>query len=142
MNAKEPREEVQFYSEKRMKGGVVMAKNIEKDVESEILKERNRLRKIFKGMDENKFKTFEGMIDNAAFMRVTLRQLEQDIKESGYAEIYQNGREQSGVKTSAAAGLHLSMTKNYTAVIKLLAENVPAADKKTAHFAAMLDDDE
>lgn len=109
--------------------------DISKD--ARIKKEITRLKRIFKNIDENKLKTLEGVIDKAAFMRVILDDMEQRIIMNGWDDEYQNGENQRGTKASPAAQLHLSMTKNYLAAIKLLVENAPPAERKNSKLAAM-----
>ena len=44
-----------------------------------IKKEANRLRKLFVNLDENKKKLAKNLIENAAFMSITLEDLKKDI---------------------------------------------------------------
>lgn len=60
------------------------------------------------------------LIQNAAFMRVALDDLQEIIAEQGPVEQYQNGANQYGTKQSAALQSYNSLVKNYAAVIKNL----------------------
>ena len=95
-----------------------------------IRKERARLTRIFVDLDENKKKTVEALIDRAAFITVSLQDLESQLNATGWVETYQNGENQYGMKKAAAADVHISLTKNLNALMKQLLELVPPAQKK------------
>ena len=94
-----------------------------------IKKERDRLFDLFKGLDENKLTLCASLIDRAAFITVSLEDLEAELNEYGWTETYTNGRNQEGVKKSANAEAHISLTKNLNATIKQLLDLVPPAQK-------------
>lgn len=108
-------------------GGVFMAK-IKKD--TLIKRKRKELNKIFECLDENKLKIAQPLIDTMAFIAVELPELEEQIKEEGWTEEYQNGKNQSGMKKSAAADTYISLTKNFAGITKQLLEIVPPAARK------------
>lgn len=99
--------------------------------ESRIRKERKRLLAIFADMDPNKLETVKALIDRVAFITINLQDLEADIIRDGWTEEYQNGREQSGMKKSAAADVHISLTKNLNALTKQLLDIVPPAQRQS-----------
>ena len=94
-----------------------------------IKKEKARLSKLFEGLEKNKRETCAALIDRAAFITVSLEDLEEQLNEAGWTETYQNGENQNGVKKSAAADVHISLTKNLNAIVKQLLEMVPPAQK-------------
>lgn len=96
-----------------------------------IRREKKRLERILSGVDENKLATVSALIDRAAFITVSLEDLEQDLLENGWTEGYQNGENQHGLKKSAAADVHISLTKNLNMIVKQLLEIVPAAERKS-----------
>ena len=104
-----------------------------------IKKEKQRLLDIFSGLDENKLKTCATLIDRAAFITISLEDLETELNERGWTETYTNGRNQEGVKKSAAAEAHISLTKNLNAIIKQLLDIVPPAQKASRLDALMGD---
>ncbi len=107
-----------------------MAKSEPKtEKEKKIAKERRRMLKLLDGMDENKLKTCQTLIDRAAFITVNLTEVEQQLNAEGWTEEYQNGKAQSGVKKSALAEVHISLTKNLTAIMKQLIDLVPPAQR-------------
>lgn len=99
--------------------------------ETRIAREKARLLEIFKDLEENKLKTTMALIDRAAFITVSLEDLEEQLNASGWVETYQNGENQSGIKKSAAADVHISLTKNLNAIIKQLLEMVPPSQKSS-----------
>lgn len=94
-----------------------------------IAREKKRLQALFADLDKNKLETCQALIDRAAFITISLQDLELELNESGWTEYYQNGQSQSGYKKSAAADVHISLTKNLTAIFKQLLEFVPAAKR-------------
>ena len=105
--------------------------------ETRIKREKDRLLTIFKDLDENKLKTCSALIDTAAYITVSLRELEEQLNATGWVEEYQNGENQRGLKKSAAADVHISLTKNLTAITKQLLELVPPAQKASRLEAMM-----
>jgi hypothetical protein len=109
--------------------------NIEK---SELIKkETRRLKKIFKDLEPNKLKTVDALISRAAFITVSLQELEEQLNRDGWVEEYCNGRNQSGLKKSAAAECHISLTKNLSTIMKQLIDMVPPAQKESRLTALM-----
>ena len=102
-----------------------------------IKREKDRLLVIFKDLDENKRQTCAALIDRAAFITISLEDLEEQLNATGWVETYQNGENQSGVKKAAAADVHISLTKNLNAIVKQLLDLVPPAQKKSRLEAMM-----
>lgn len=107
--------------------------------ETRIKREKQRLLEIFDGLDRNKLETCYALIDRAAFLTVSLEDLEVELNEKGWTETYTNGRNQEGIKKAAAAEAHISLTKNLNAIMKQLLDLVPAAKSKS-RLAEMMDD--
>ena len=100
-------------------------------VETRINREKARLLKVFDGIDANKLETCQALIDRAAFITVSLQDVEEELNRTGWIEPYQNGEKQSGMKKAAAADVHISLTKNLSTIIKQLLEFVPPAQRKS-----------
>lgn len=98
---------------------------------TKIKKERERLLEIFQDLDANKLSAVQALIDRVAFITVNLQELEADLMVEGWVENYQNGANQNGVKKSAKAEVHISLTKNLNALTKQLLDIVPAAQRKS-----------
>ena len=63
-----------------------MATKKELTKEQKIKKEIARLKRVFKDLDKNKLQTVESLIKNAAFMAVSLEELQEIINAEGYDE--------------------------------------------------------
>lgn len=105
--------------------------------EARVQCEKERLMEIFKDMEPNKLRTCMALIDRAAFITISLQDLEEQLNQTGWVEPYQNGENQSGLKKAAAADVHISLTKNLNAIIKQLLELVPPAQKESRLTALM-----
>ena len=102
-----------------------------------IKKEKTRLFEIFKDLESNKLKTCTALIDRAAFITISLEDLEAQLNETGWVESYMNGENQYGMKKAAAADVHISLTKNLNAIVKQLLELVPPA-KRSSRLEEMM----
>ncbi len=114
-----------------------MAKNVDVSKDTKIKKEIRRLRKIFDDLDKNKLQTVQKLIENAAFMSVTLQELQEKINLDGCTCEYQNGENQHGIKKAPEVEIHIAMTKNYSAIIKQLVELVPPEKKANSRLEAL-----
>lgn len=99
--------------------------------EEQITAEVERINELFKGADANKMAMAKPLIENAAFMRVTLAEMQEIINRDGVIDHYTNGQHQGGAKASAAVQGYNSLVKNYTTVIKTLMSLVPLEVRKT-----------
>ena len=107
-------------------------------IKTRIAKEKERLLEIFKDLEPNKMSTCQALIDRAAFITISLEDLEDQLNKNGWTEPYQNGDNQFGMKKAAAADVHISLTKNLNAIIKQLLDLVPPAQKES-RLKAMMD---
>lgn len=105
--------------------------------ETRVKREKDRLFGIFKDLEPNKLKTCLALIDTAAYITVSLRELEEQLNVTGWVETYQNGENQYGMKKAAAADVHISLTKNLNAIVKQLLDLVPPAQKASRLEAMM-----
>lgn len=90
-----------------------------------IKKEVSRLRKLFKDIDENKKKLVLALIDDIAFLTVTMQDLRESIVREGTTVEYKNGENQYGTKQSPDAQLYLAMSQKQTQAMKILLECMP-----------------
>jgi hypothetical protein len=102
------------------------ASNYTKEEKDKLIKkEITRLKRIYKDLDKNKMDTAQSLIKNAAFMSITLDDLQETINRSGTICKYQNGENQWGYKKSPEVEVHIAMTKNHSAVMKQLSDMLP-----------------
>lgn len=99
--------------------------------EEQITAEVERINALFERADANKMAIARPLIENAAFMRVTLAEMQEIINRDGVIDHYTNGQHQGGAKASAAVQGYNSLVKNYTAIIKTLMSLVPLEVRKT-----------
>jgi len=92
--------------------------------------EYDKLCGIFKDLPQDIKKTADKLINNAAFMAVTLEDLAEFIAINGCTEEYQNGANQSGKKKSSEVDVYNTMIKNYKAVMDSLIGLLPKAEVK------------
>jgi hypothetical protein len=122
------------------KGGEFVATKREYTKDQRIKKEISRLKKVFKDLDKNMLQTVESLIRTAAFMSVTLEELQYIINDEGYTDEYQNGANQSGRKQSEAIKTHIAMTKNHAVIMKQLTDLTPPERKKESKLQALRDE--
>lgn len=94
-----------------------------------IKKEINRLRKLFKEIDENKKKLVFTTIDDVAFMTITMQDLREKIVREGTTCTYKNGENQYGTKQSPDAQLYLQLSQKNTQAMKILVDCLPKTEK-------------
>jgi hypothetical protein len=97
-----------------------------------ILAELKKLQKIFENISPDKRSLCESLMQNAAYMAVKLKELQNLIDEDGMIEDYDNGGGQSGRKIGSAVQIYQKMLPSYNQVIKTLASMLPAGEKEQA----------
>lgn len=93
---------------------------------------KNKFKKLFKQLDKLTFSLVENLINELAFMSVTLEENRQHIEEYGVKEVYMNGKGQFGYKESVESKNYNAMIKNYTNVVKQVVDFLPKTEKKNA----------
>jgi hypothetical protein len=103
---------------------------LEKDKRVKV--EINRLKKIFKDLelDEKKMQVANSLIENAAFMTITLEDLQVAINENGVISEYKNGENQYGTKQSDEVKTYISLINRHSSVMKQLTDLLPAEKKQ------------
>lgn len=106
---------------------LAVTKIVTKD--QEIKKELSRLHKIFKNFDSNKKSAIEGLVHEAAFMRVTLNHLKNEINANGAIDEMAQGS-YSILRESPAIKTYNTMIQRYTTVCKELFSLLPKEQPK------------
>lgn len=105
---------------------IYVAKKKELSRDERILKEERRLRKIYKNIDTDKKGIIDGLIQRAAYMRITLEDWEKDIMENGCIEMFtQSEKTDPYERERPVARLYNTMNKNYQSIIKQLTDLMP-----------------
>lgn len=98
--------------------------------ERRIKKEANRLKKIYAKMDGDRMSLVIGMIQRAAFLRVSLEELEDDLNENGYTEPFQQGNQEPYDRKRPNAETYKSFYDSYLKTIKQLNDMLPKEEVK------------
>ena len=114
----------------------------ERSKEKRIENELKRISLYFEEIDGNQLAAVTPLLQNAAFMMVTLQDLQEQINAEGVTETYTNGANQRGVKSSAALQSYNSLIKNYASVIKALAGLLPPERKAALQVVPIKPDPE
>ena len=115
----------------------------EQTKDQRIKKEVDRLKKLYQDMPSNVMSKVISLIVNAAFMTITLEDLQKSIIEDGPVSRYQNGENQWGTKKSPEVEIYNTMIKNHMQVMKQLTDLAPIpikpdGDKKEDEFMKIL----
>lgn len=97
----------------------------DKTKDERILAEIKKLNKIYLKIDEEVKKAVHSLIENAAFMTVTLEDLQESMMKNGVVSEYKNGENQYGTKKSPEVEIYNSMVKNHMSIIKQLTDLLP-----------------
>lgn len=95
------------------------------DKDERIQKEKKRLSGVFAKLDAKQKKAVQSLISNAAFMAVTLQDLQDTMNRNGVISEYQNGEFQWGTKKSPEVEIYNTMVKNHASIIKQLTDLLP-----------------
>ena len=103
-----------------------MATKKELTKQERINKEEARLVKIYQDISKSNKAINEGLIQRAAYMRVTLEDYEKDLDTKGYIELFtQSEKTDPYERERPVARLYNTMNKNYQSIIKQLGDLLP-----------------
>lgn len=106
-----------------------MATKKELTKDERVLKETRRLRSIFKDMPKDSLNMVDGLIVEAADLRVRLEDIRKDLDVNGYDEMFSQSESQDPYERERPqARRYISMNKNYQSIMKQLGDYIP---KKT-----------
>jgi hypothetical protein len=107
-----------------MKEGEKMSKLEERD--RLVKKEKNRLKRLFKGIPKNRLDTVEGLIIQASRLRVLLDEMWIDISENGDVEMFsQSEKQEPYERERPIAKLFNSRDLSYQRIMKQLTDLIP-----------------
>ncbi len=124
--------EDQFLNEERRREAEYDSISDYLEKQKRIKKEVSRLRKLFKEIDENKKKLVMTLIDDVAFLTITMQDLRESIIREGTTVEYKNGENQYGTKQSPDAQLYLAMSQKQAQAMKILLDCMPKNDKPSS----------
>ncbi|WP_271396875.1 hypothetical protein [Salinicoccus roseus] len=102
------------------------AAKTEKTKEQRIRTEYNRIKKSYKALPKESMNVVEGLIKRAAFMRISLEDMEEDLMENGSTEPFSQSENQIPYdRERPVARLYNTMNGNYQKIIRELSSHLP-----------------
>ena len=98
-----------------------------KTKESRIKAEKARLETLYNDLPESRHKVAAGLIDRAAFMRIELEDLEKDLQENGWAEMFSQGNQEPYPRARPQGQAYNTMNANYQKIVQKLDSMLPKA---------------
>lgn len=101
-----------------------MSKSKNKDKDRLVNNETKRLTNLFKDLERNRRLTAKGLIEEGAYMRITLQELKQAIDENGPIDEMPQG-DYSILREHPALKSYNTMVQRYSSIIKQLTDLLP-----------------
>lgn len=99
--------------------------------------EAKRLTEIYENLPPKRFAVAQGLIEQAARIRVNLDKLSADIAENGMTEMFrQSDKVEAYKKTRPEADLFIKLDKNYQSIIKQLNDMIQNDEEPVEDFAS------
>lgn len=102
--------------------------------------EFDKLYELYKGIPANKLKLVEGLIDQAARLKISLDDLWEDILENGNTETFEQGSD-SFERERPNSKIFTQRDKSYQSIIKQLDAMLPP-EKPKGKLEELLNDDD
>ncbi|MCE0775449.1 hypothetical protein LWF11_13115 [Clostridioides difficile] len=111
-----------------MGGGLfkIIYEQLEK--EKKIKQEVSRLKKNYKDLEKEKNKILDGLVNEAAFLKISLEETREILIREGLTEIFKQGK-QEFERERLQVKIYLNFMKLYTSVMRQLIDIIPS-DKK------------
>lgn len=113
----------------KVKGGIFLSISEQLEREKKIKQEINRIKKLYKDLSRDKVKVVEGLINEAAFMKLTLEELREDLFRNGFTELYENGTQVIN-RERPEAKIYSTMIQRYSNIMKQLIDYMPLEEKE------------
>ena len=99
--------------------------------EKKIRAEKNRITKIYKNnnLDKDIIKVLEGLVSDAAFMRVAIEETKTELVKNGMMEKFKNGSQEFW-REKPESKVFLNFMKQYSNTMKLLIDLMPVQVKE------------
>ena len=114
-----------------------MPKRTDLDKDGRICREVRRLKKIYRVLSKDEKAFVDGLIKRAAYLQVTLEDMESDLDANGRTEMFtQSSNTPAYERERPTSRRYISLCKNYSVLMKQLADFVirtpvePAEDKE------------
>ncbi|HBF9753623.1 TPA: hypothetical protein KO397_003653 [Clostridioides difficile] len=96
--------------------------------EKKIKQEVSRLKKNYKDLEKEKVKILDGLVNEAAFLKISLEETREILTKEGLTEIFKQGK-QEFERERLQVKIYLNFMKLYSSVMKQLIDIIPS-DKK------------
>ena len=107
-----------------------LKEQFEKDLDKEKnIKEINRIKKLYKDFPKEKSKVLEGLINESAFIKVSLEELRDNLLKNGFTEVFEQG-EQRFNRERPEVKIYTTFIQRYSNVMKQLIDLLPVEVKK------------
>lgn len=97
-----------------------------------IKKEEQHLKQLYRDFDGDKKTVVSGLIQRAAYLKVSLEYFEKDLDENGFVEMFSQGDQKPYERKRPVADLYNTMNTAYQKAIKQLTDLLPRNDVKKA----------
>lgn len=105
-----------------------MAKKSEEQLEID------RLTEIYKGLPPKQFALAQGLIAEAARLRVRCNALWEDLQDKGEVELFAQGDQEPYERERPASRIYTAANKSYQSIIKQLNDMIPKDDAPAGGF--------
>jgi hypothetical protein len=114
----------------KKEGGIFLGIAEQLEKEKKIRAEKNRILKIYKDikLDAKIIKVLEGLVSDAAFMRIAIEEIKEKLIKEGLMEKFKNGS-QEFMREKPEAKLFLNFMKQYANTMKQLIDLMPVQVK-------------
>ena len=120
----------------KIEGGIFLSISEQLEREKKIKQEINKIKKIYKEFPKDKTKVIEGLINEAAFMKISLEDIREDLMKHGLTELFEQG-EQSFNRERPEVKIYTTFMQRYAGVMKQLIDLLPIEVKKEEADALM-----
>ncbi|EJA6394243.1 hypothetical protein [Clostridioides difficile] len=112
-----------------MGGGLfkIIYEQLEK--EKKIKQEVSRLKKNYKDLEKEKNKILDGLVNEAAFLKISLEETREILIREGLTEIFKQGK-QEFERERLQVKIYLNFMKLYTSVMRQLIDIIPSDIKQ------------
>lgn len=111
---------------------------MEKDLT--VADEIERLTEIYQGLPPKQFALAQGLIAEAARLRVRCNMLWDDLQEKGEVELFSQGDQDPYERERPSSRIYTAANKSYQSIIKQLNDMIPAETQTVGGLELNLDD--
>ena len=121
------------------KGSEYMENYSKEEKDKLILAEKKRLVGIYKDIEVKRKSTINGLIERAAFMRISLDELEKDLNTNGFVELFSQGEQDPYERKRPTADIYNQINNSYQKLIKQLTDLLPKEPLKISDVGDAFD---